>query len=337
VCCIFEKTCGGGSIAENCTYFSSSGLSVGAPCILSICKSSSDVCQLRLDFETFVLSNPVTATATTLGTDGAAGAANRVGNCETDLFSITNPGGKSPPAICGVNTGQHLYIPASSQCNDLSAHIGSASSANSASFTIKVTQVECDSKTLAPSGCLQYFTTNSGTIESFNYNSAGGVLLANQDYSACVRAGRTYCAICYYTAATITGFKMSLPNAISAITNADTNCGSPGVSAPLTAGGAYDHIVIPGGQCDSPVANAVVATIITDRYCGTDLNCVTAVPNTQATTATVCTNQKPFKISVHSDGVEYNNPAAAGESALGSAGFSILYYMKTTCLTRPDA
>ena len=91
----------------------------------------------------------------------------------------------------------------------------------------------------------------------------------------------------------------------------------------LAGGGAYDHIVIPGGQCDSPVANAVVVTVLNDRYCGTDLNCMTAVPATQGATGTVCTNQKPFKISVKSDGVEYNNPAADGESALGSAGFSI--------------
>ena len=38
----------------------------------------------------------------------AAGSANRVGNCDTDLFSVTVPGGKSPPSICGVNTGD-LY------------------------------------------------------------------------------------------------------------------------------------------------------------------------------------------------------------------------------------
>ena len=43
-----------------------------------------------------------------------------------------------------------------------------------------------------------------------------------------------------------------------------------------------------------------------------------------ATDATVCTNQKPFKISVKSDGVEYNNPATDGESLAGSnVGFAI--------------
>ena len=59
VCCVFEKSCGAGSISENCTYFSSSDFSAGSACSLTICKTASDVCNLRLDFETFVLSNPV--------------------------------------------------------------------------------------------------------------------------------------------------------------------------------------------------------------------------------------------------------------------------------------
>ena len=45
------------------------------------------------------------------------------------------------------------------------------------------------------------------------------------------------------------------------------------------AGGGYDHILIPGGQCDSPTANAVRAiNVLNDRYCGTALYCLGAVP-----------------------------------------------------------
>merc|ERR1712013_527804 len=128
-------------------------------------------------------------------------------SCDTDSFGVTVPGGKSPPQICGTNTGQHMYIPASDQCNVLNANIGSSSTATTSAFTIKVTQIECSSKTKAPNGCLQYFTEDTGTIETFNYNSAAGVLLVNQDYSSCVRTGRTYCAICYYS----TIFKLSVP------------------------------------------------------------------------------------------------------------------------------
>ena len=38
---------------------------------------------------------------------------NRLGNCDTDSFSITVPGGKSPPVICGVNTGELVNKPES--------------------------------------------------------------------------------------------------------------------------------------------------------------------------------------------------------------------------------
>merc|ERR1719233_1519395 len=97
VCCVFEKSCGGGSISENCTYFTSSALNKGGSCGLTICKSDADVCQLRLDFETFVLNNPVTSTAITISTTLNA---NRIGSCDTDSFGVTVPGGKSPPQIC---------------------------------------------------------------------------------------------------------------------------------------------------------------------------------------------------------------------------------------------
>ena len=63
----------------------------------------------------------------------------RVGNCDTDFFSATVPGGKgknkikefqylyyisnsAPPLIRGSNPGQHMYIPASPDCNVLSRY-----------------------------------------------------------------------------------------------------------------------------------------------------------------------------------------------------------------------
>jgi len=342
VCCVFEKSCGGGSIAENCTYFTSSSLTTGSSCSLTVCKCSSDVCQLRLDYETFVLSNPVTATTVTIGPTGAAaaGQGTRQGNCDTDSFGVTVPGGKSPPIICGTNTGQHMYIPASDTgCNTLNANIGTGSTAGTSAFTIKVTQIECGSKRLAPSGCLQYFTQDTDEIQTFNYNNAGGIHLANQDYSICVRDNRQYCSICYFTPAAITGFGMSVPNGIgAAIIGLDTHCGVPGVGT-LANGGAYDHILIPGGQCDSPAANAVLAAnFLFDRYCHTQLACgSTAAAAQGAPLGTVCTNQKPFKIGVHTDGVEWHFPTATSEAgAPRNIGFSLNYFMKTTCLTRPN-
>ena len=36
-------------------------------------------------------------------------------------------GGKSPPVICGVNTGQHMYLDASPSCNDIKIDVNTGS------------------------------------------------------------------------------------------------------------------------------------------------------------------------------------------------------------------
>ena len=51
-----QKSCSSDSIAENNSYFISSGISLGSNCRLTVCKCASTVCQLRLDFETFALN-----------------------------------------------------------------------------------------------------------------------------------------------------------------------------------------------------------------------------------------------------------------------------------------
>ena len=76
-----------------------------------------------------------------MAASGAAGAANHLGNCQTDTFTITTPGSKSPPVICGTNTGYHMYVPASDECNEMVANFGSSSTATSSAFIIKVTHV----------------------------------------------------------------------------------------------------------------------------------------------------------------------------------------------------
>ena len=103
----------------------------------------------------------------------------------------------------------------------------------------------------------------------------------------------------------------------------DTNCGAAGNTL-IGNGGAFDHIVIPGGQCNTPGA----INVMNDRYCGTALYCLgkgaTATIAAAATDATVCSNQKPFKISVESDGLEYISDVVNAEGVTGNnAGFSI--------------
>merc|ERR1719347_1201031 len=137
VCCVFEGTCGT-TVAENNTYFSSSGRTLGNACTYRVCKCSDSVCQLRLDFETFVLNDPVT-----ISTELVTADLTTRGQCNTDVFGVTAPGFGSVPVICGTNTGYHMYVPASDSCNELAASYGSGSSASTSSLSIKVSQIEC--------------------------------------------------------------------------------------------------------------------------------------------------------------------------------------------------
>ena len=80
---------------ENNTYFSSA--TYASPCVLKVCKMDSNICQLRLDFETFDIAQPESSTTPI------------VTNCVDARFSA-NSQGASIPVICGTNTGKHSNI-----------------------------------------------------------------------------------------------------------------------------------------------------------------------------------------------------------------------------------
>ena len=55
--------------SENCTYFESSGSEVGG-CGVKICRCDANVCQLRLDFSSFIITGPSTVTDSVVKTIG---------------------------------------------------------------------------------------------------------------------------------------------------------------------------------------------------------------------------------------------------------------------------
>ena len=110
VCCTFTVGCGD-TVSENSTYFESNNAASGA-CNTKVCRCDKNICQMRLDFTTFQIADPTTATTTVTKTvyglqDAAGVAASAKGRCDTDSFSVVVPGGSSPPVICGTNTNQH--------------------------------------------------------------------------------------------------------------------------------------------------------------------------------------------------------------------------------------
>eukprot|EP00094_Tigriopus_californicus_P011978 TCALIF_11572-PA protein Name:"Protein of unknown function" AED:0.19 eAED:0.22 QI:148/0.58/0.61/1/0.83/0.84/13/0/679 len=186
VCCLFTKTCGE-STSNNCTYFQNNGYpstfdNVGS-CQLTVNKANSNVCQLRLDYDNLVLAQPE-------ATDHV---------CQDDQFIIS--GGAPIPAICGTNTGTHMYVDmglASSSPVVLTAVTSGASFARS--FSVKVTQIECNSLVRAPSGCLLSYIGVSGQVTSFNFqpqNVRASRQLSEQDYRICIRPEENFCGIQY--------------------------------------------------------------------------------------------------------------------------------------------
>lgn len=235
VCCLFTVNECGKSSSENITYFEnpSATFSTTEPssCQLTILPSSSNICQLRIDFGSFVITGPSTATNSqahnqygVVPTVGASGTTvggiplsteiNWSTNCLTDSFTISGlSSANSPPVICGTNTGQHMYVDADvlrgnrlqfqfspkPAPTDLSQNnINSRGMATLASrkWSMSIYQYECGHINSAPPGCTQYlFGPVTGQVKTYNYD--GAIHLANQNDKICIRRERGRCYACF--------------------------------------------------------------------------------------------------------------------------------------------
>merc|ERR1712142_469467 len=99
VCCVITITTCGSTVTRNSTYVANTGftttgntgITADTTCTYTINYINSDICQLRLDFQTFVLAeNDATA--------------------PKEGFTATGPTSGNPPVISGTNTGKHMYV-----------------------------------------------------------------------------------------------------------------------------------------------------------------------------------------------------------------------------------
>ena len=276
VCCSFTGSCGG-STQENNTYFASTG-SDTSPCSFSVCKTSEDICQIRLNFDLFDIAQPNTSPSISTDPHGRT-------QCQKAQFTASSAGAASP-TICGTNQAYHMIIEASDDCNKL--NFNWVTNASPTSWNIHIMQIPCTAKWKPPEGCLQYYTGTTGLIQSYNY--AGGKHLANQDYNNCIRTERNFCSIQYAQVAT-TDFDMSSTGVVSI---AGDDC-------------TDDYVIIAGGG----PANVVTANL--DRFCGALLAGVTA----NAAATTIFTQRRPFQLGVHTDGSEVDTAAGVLEGDSG--------------------
>ncbi|XP_040572541.1 uncharacterized protein [Lepeophtheirus salmonis] len=306
VCCVFTFSCGQTS-AENCTYFIGQNVPDGQ-CRLEICPCSDNICQLRLDFTTFDITGPSTNTIS-VGKNAALKEVTNEQRCLTDTFAVTNPGGASPPVICGMNSGEHMYVDSSEQCNELAFNLQGANARQM--WNIKITQFSCDFDNLAPEGCTQYFFgSNTGIVKTYNFD--GGQHLDNQNQRICVRRERGNCRICW-TATADTDFELTgdLTKSI-----ADGKCCGDGPANGGVSG--TDCVIIPGASKEVDMKDLVKVAAL--GLCGGKFGS----KDNQNAHKTICSMILPFNIRFLSDTFE----TSGVEKGKQPNGFKLSYKMR---------
>merc|ERR1712141_450699 len=324
-----------GSCSENCTYIEIMSPSAGK-CTPQICPTTSNICQIRLELETFVITGPSTISTSVglfLGGEGSAGgiAMGDKGTCKSDTFSIT--GASHIPVLCGTLTGEHLYIDADTDCNNLNFNFAQSavgiSNLATRSITIKALQLGCGNANLAPSGCAQYFfgTGGASTFKSFGYDGSTPHL-ANQHQTICVRREAGNCQICWYAAAStdvqLSGIKAT-KTATGYVSVKDSMCCGYGADGKGSSYGV-DCLMIPGAvKGVSPYTAQVPIS-----QCGAagGLAYSAGSYKTASTTTghkTVCSSSVPFRIAFFSDAFEHSATA----DGINSYGFKLSYFQRS--------
>ncbi|XP_076229153.1 uncharacterized protein LOC116428623 isoform X2 [Nomia melanderi] len=152
----------------------------------------------------------------------------RTGVCDEDIMEIRN--GRSVFQMCGWNSGQHLYVDVDADDEPLTLDIKLPNRLQSRMWEIRIVQLAFEQR--APTGCLQYFQGNNGTLKTLNYLS-NGRFLADQDYLLCIRQEKGMCGISY-TPCTSDSFRIGPPR-MQIIDSNNTNANASSV-AENTAG-----------------------------------------------------------------------------------------------------
>merc|ERR1712117_613559 len=197
VCC-FRRITEPGAVTESLTHIQSEGFPtpVAALAALPVTQTNrafpimtdSSVCAVKFDFINVQLKDPAAA-----------------GTCDDTLSVVTparNPAaGFVPGALCGVLTGQHMYVDVNTAGGAMAAtiNINNDNTAFNRVWKILVQRIACNSPDLPPAGCLQFFTGLSGLITSFNGARMADAhqMIQNQQYRVCIKRGAGMCSVRY--------------------------------------------------------------------------------------------------------------------------------------------
>jgi len=316
---VTQVTCGGTISTTSTNSFVSPSYpnrdsNVLSPCRVRVDITGNDVCQLRLDFESFSLSQPSAETS----------------QCDTDAFRMFETGNDaSVPEICGENAGQHLYVDVDPSSRGPTLEIDTFNSAATGRFPrlwkIQVTQIQCNSVDRAPEGCRQYYKSSTGTVKSFNFKNPPSTAaeidsdtglqlhLDNQNYQVCIMPQPGLCSI-RWTPTTESTFVMTGAfigsGAAIGTGNAweDAYTGAVAGYVPIDPTPCADYILIPEGSYAAILSSPFIPAGQSDRYCG-------------GVFPTVTSTAQPFGLRVRTDAAQ---PFAIDS---GNVGFSLDYRM----------
>ena len=132
--------------------------------------------------------------------------------------------------LCGTLSGQHVYY---ETARSTSSQTLSFTIATGGTWRIKVSQIECWSTSKPPTDCYQYFTGDSGNVQSLNWPT---VALDHLDYSICIRQESGYCAIQWN------------PSVSTSPDSFELGTGTKGVAGSVNASPAMAHLIIHGSM-----------------------------------------------------------------------------------------
>jgi len=148
----------------------------------AIYKATPTVEQIRIDFVEFDIAPPI------------------VGACTNESMTIMGADAVTnkilPDKLCGVLTGQHIYLSVKDLGTDFLTIEITLANNGTQEWEMLITQIEGDATAdLAPRGCLQYFKEDAATFSSFNYDNGNGMLINDNQYSICIMDNDAYCDV----------------------------------------------------------------------------------------------------------------------------------------------
>jgi len=344
VCCVFlHTTAASATISENRTRLRNSQFpsiataTTAQNIVYTINKMKSDICQIRLDFGTFIIAGP------SVTTEAIPAASTTV--CQDSLVLATsdNSAVTSSPfgTLCGALTGEHLYVELSPTSSDaltatLATIVDGTLTAAIAQrvWDIKVSQIECHATYRAPAGCQRYFMEPSGKIISMNfYKVAGSTAAANAQNTgldiatshirSCIRRTKGMCCTQYDVCTTYQGIALTdFTNGVVANNNGVSGIFNEGFSFDIDLSPNFvihatqansgmidamctgDYIEIPSSHsrsCGSMFGSFLSA--VNTRYCGARLGANFQQTPATVASSSVCDCSEPFSVTIHLDDV----------------------------------